>query len=1058
MMLTRLMCSLRRVWSGLLVASSLGVTSVWADLVPQTLPFAQDWSNPSLISANDDWSGVPGIVGYRGDGLVSATGTDPQTVLSLGTAVVDVNANVTGSPSTFNTGGVTEFVLPNPTVALTGSGTAGAPSIVIHLNTTGFQSVLVAYLLRDLDGSTDNAVQPVALQYRIGNTGNFINLPAGFVPDATTGPSLADAVFPVSVTLPSAADNQPEVQVRIITTNAPGNDEFVGIDDIAISGSPVSGMVNLPIVTLCPASFAVDANVGGLVSVSASDADSVVNGVSILGAVVSGIELVNINAATFDGATATAGLRIDASVPIGIYPVEVGFSNNELQTASCPVTVSVNTLTRIPQIQGVSDLSPLVGQNVTTRGVVTLVMNNGFFMQDAAGDGDIGTSDGIFVFTGAAPSSVVQPGNDLRVSGAVVEFAPTGSAPSYRPTTQLTSPSVTLLATGQGVAPTPVFLPESTEGDLERFEGMLVSIQTPLTVSQNFFQGRFGQLTLSADGRLLKPTNLYPANSAEALDLADSNARRRILLDDSSSLQNPNPTPYIGADNTLRAGDVLPNGVVGVIDYGLATNFTSGLSDYKIQPAEVVVIDRANPRPASPDAVGGNIRVGSFNVLNYFTTLDAAGSAGCFPRGTRSDCRGADSALEFTRQAQKIVPAILGLGADVVGLMEIENNGNVAVQDLVGRLNALAGSGTWASVAMPAQGTGSDAIRVAMIYKPARLALAGGSVSDVSPVHNRPPLAQTFTASNGERFSVVVNHFKSKGSCPSDAGSPEADQGDGQGCWNPTRVAQAEALLGFVNQLAATDPDVLVVGDLNAYGKEDPILRLAQGGLVDELARFDSQAYSFVFDGEAGYLDHALATASLSGQVTRAALWHINADEPSIIDYNTEFKQPVCATCGPDYYAANAYRSSDHDPVLVGLSLVRTISGTAGRDTLVGTPGDDRITGGPGADLMTGGAGADVFVYTSLRDAQDRITDFAPGQDRIDLNALLQSIGYAGQSPAADGVVRLADSPVGLTLLIDPDGFAGPAVPRPLTTLAGVTSSQFDPARDLVAPSLTPPR
>ena len=253
--------------------------------------------------------------------------------------------------------------------------------------------------------------------------------------------------------------------------------------------------------------------------------------------------------------------------------------------------------------------------------------------------------------------------------------------------------------------------------------------------------------------------------------------------------------------------------------------------------------------------------------------------------------------------------------------------------------------------------------------------------------------------------------------------------------------------------LAAFDPDVLIVGDLNAYGKEDPILELASQGFVDQIARFDPvSGYTYVFDGEAGYLDHALASASLSAQITGATAWRINADEPSIIDYNTEFRQPACATCGPDYYSATVYRSSDHDPVVVGLSLGTpglVINGTAGRDTLLGTAGSDRITGFAGADLLTGGAGADTFVYTSTRDAGDRITDFVPGTDRIDLSALLASIGHTGGNAVGDGVVRLVNTSAGLSLQIDTDGSAGPNAPRALLTLTGVGAAQIVPGRDL---------
>jgi len=167
----------------------------------------QDWSNTSLIVVNDDWSGIPSIDGFRGDELTGTTGTDPQTIVVAGTSPIDVNANQT-NPNTFTTGGVAEFDIANPVVALTGSGTADAPFLLIYLNTVGVTNINVSFNLLDVDGSVDNAVQAVALQYRVGTSGNFINIPAGYVADASTGPSLATEVTPVNVTLPAAAQNQ----------------------------------------------------------------------------------------------------------------------------------------------------------------------------------------------------------------------------------------------------------------------------------------------------------------------------------------------------------------------------------------------------------------------------------------------------------------------------------------------------------------------------------------------------------------------------------------------------------------------------------------------------------------------------------------------------------------------------------------------------------------------------------------------------------------------------------------------------------------------------------
>jgi uncharacterized repeat protein (TIGR01451 family) len=575
----------------------------------------------------------------------------------------------------------------------------------------------------------------------------------------------------------------------------------------------------------------------------------------------------------------------------------VAATNFVTPTFGAPVLTVIGDAVEIHHIQGSGEASLLDGEAVDdVQGIVTslyykdesALQVSGFFMQDPTPDTDLQTSDGIFVYTGSDPGLAV--GDEVFVSATVDE---------YYGLTELTSPSIVKGASGETIAPMTLDLPIPAGTTLEPYEGVLVTLPETLTVSQNYFLGRYGQLTLSAEGRMYNPTN-----GNDLGDTLDLDQRRMIVLDDGKSAQNPEPVPYLGLNGTVRAGDTT-SGVTGVIDYGL---ITSDASYYRLQPTKAVHFTRVNERSASPADVGGSLKVASFNVLNYFNGPD-------FPTS-----RGADTPQEFERQRTKIITAVLSLDADVVGLMEIENDGDgpdSAIQDLVNGLNDVAGEGTYEHIPDP-DFIGTDEIKVALIYKPGAVTPVGDSKSDDDAIFDRPPVGQIFQANdNGAVFSVVVNHFKSKGSCPVDPADPNADYG--QGCWNVKRVEQAQALLGFIEGLKSTtdDSDVLVIGDLNSYGEEDPILALTDGGLVNEVAARvpATERYSYVFDGLAGYLDHGLATASLDGQVTGVTFWHINADEPAVLDYDQDYNPA-------GLYQPDAYRASDHDPVLVGLDLV----------------------------------------------------------------------------------------------------------------------------------------
>ncbi|HEY7821006.1 MAG TPA: ExeM/NucH family extracellular endonuclease, partial [Vicinamibacteria bacterium] len=555
-------------------------------------------------------------------------------------------------------------------------------------------------------------------------------------------------------------------------------------------------------------------------------------------------------------------------------------------------------------IQGNGLESPLVGASQILEGIVVGDFQGqngvgGFFVQeeDLEADADPGTSEGIFVVDGFS-GTAVSVGDRVRVGGTVVEF--------FGLTELANVVAVEICAPGAGGATASTLtLPVTSVSDLERYEGMLVQFPQELFVTGNFTQGRFGEVDLSVGGRLFIPT-AWTAPGAPAAALQDLNNRSRILLDDGSNVQNPLPLPpYLGADGTLRAGDRTVI-LTGVLSFGFGR--------YRLQPTTPVAFERVNARPADPPRVGGTLKVASFNVLNYFTTLDDGGLH-CGPTGGL-ECRGADNAEEFSRQRTKIVDALSKIEADVFALIELENNAFEASMDLVQGLNDILGAGTYDFLDTGTIGT--DAIKVGFLYKPSSVTPVGltAILDDVFPfdLNTRPPIAQAFQENaNGRQVTLVVNHFKSKGS-PCD-GDP--DLLDGQGNCNQTRVSAAQRLLEWL----ATDPTgtgndrILVLGDLNAYAKEDPIAVLEGAGYVNLLDRFlGSEAYSFVFDGQSGYLDHALANATLAPFVTGTAEWHINADEPIALDYNTEFNQPLL-------YQANAFRSSDHDPVIVGLDL-----------------------------------------------------------------------------------------------------------------------------------------
>lgn len=661
---------------------------------------------------------------------------------------------------------------------------------------------------------------------------------------------------------------------------------------------------------------------------------------------------------------------------------EALFLDNVFVTSD-PATVVPPTpeFTLISEIQGAGDASAMVGASVNVSAIVTAISNSGFYLQeeDADSDGNALTSEGIFVYTGGGYA--VTLGDLVEVTGSVTE---------YFGLTEITSVSGVVVQSSGNTLPTATVIALSPDvaQDWESVEGMRLSVTTgttdALTVIENYNLARYGQISISA-GVQTQPTQIYDAQTeqAEIAALLEANANAALLLDDATSAQNPTAFPYIpggagdngngyldvgddfgDAGTTVRLGTEIAQPVEGVLTYSF--------EEWTLQVTDTLVFNDTNPRTATPADVGGTLQVASYNVLNFFTTIDE-GSNATGPNGDL-DPRGADTAEEFVRQSSKIVQGIIGTGAEVVALQEIENNGTTAIGTLVDLLNAEGTGVTYAFVDPTGIGgfVGEDAITTGIIYDAASVtllhaefhefaepsadataaignaltAIIGGTFDDYQ--RNRPSVAATFEDADGNTFTVVSSHFKSKGDSglaslatnaenwlTNNPGHAQAatvqgllddlradanfDQGDGQGFWNGVRLDAAMELADWIanGYNGGGTTNYLLLGDMNSYGEEDAVQYLDDdAGLVDLIDAFIGQdeAYSYVFDGMQGTLDQGLADAALAAHVTGVTEWHINADEPGLIGYDTSFNDPA-------FYNDGVYASSDHDPLIIGLQL-----------------------------------------------------------------------------------------------------------------------------------------
>ncbi|MDN5850666.1 MAG: ExeM/NucH family extracellular endonuclease [Nitrococcus sp.] len=554
----------------------------------------------------------------------------------------------------------------------------------------------------------------------------------------------------------------------------------------------------------------------------------------------------------------------DSILPIPLYLTILLLSLAGLAHAQCPSSPTAT----VQAIKGVGSKPLAPGLRVTVVGTVTAAFTGprelgGFYLQQAGLHNR--PPVGVFVYQ-AQPAARTYPAPGERV----LVRAHTGR---YRGHIQLERVErIMVCGVNRTLQAWTLHLPAKTS-HLRRLEDVLVRVPGELTVTSNYQLAHYGILALSVGGRLFQAQNGTAAVAGVPAG---------VVLDDGSYRARPRPIPYLNSNGTRRLGSE-------VID--LTGVLAKAFGHWRIQPSTAPRFRETNPRQALPRARAGSLRIASFNLENYFVSLDA---------------RGADSKAAFERQQRKLVAAITELDADVLALHEVENRRR-AVAALLRAINSATQSGAKYLAAVAGMDHGDGAIRTVLLYREERLVPRSVWINE-DPVFTRPPVAANFQrlGGKGPAFVVIAAHLKSKGGCPA-----HGDVDRGQGCWGKLRRRQAAALSQWLERLKAEvgHPRFLLVGDLNSYPGEAPIQALLSAGLRNLLADHVPSAdrYTYVYRGYAGYLDYALATAALADVVKQVAIWHINADEPRYLDYTNPRAEPT------------PYRSSDHDPVIVEL-------------------------------------------------------------------------------------------------------------------------------------------
>ena len=630
-------------------------------------------------------------------------------------------------------------------------------------------------------------------------------------------------------------------------------------------------------------------------------------------------------------------------------------------------TRAVSALVSIPDIQttGDGDDSQLINQTVETKGVVTAAYPKGenanlkglegFTIQTPGTGGTWDpartASDGLFVFMGKSSATMPSIGDCVVVKGKVAEYSGVKNATAATQSlTQLRPQTITAATDCDPVKPTELSgVP--TQDQMEALESMLVLPKDTWTITDNYKTNRYGTLSLTPGTEVLRTATDVVAPGAPAQAYEAENVAKTIDLDDASTTDLTNFQQNGHKERYAYLANGAPARVGYHVTFTKPVVLESRFGSFVFQPTQMTAgnpdrspVTITGERPAAP-SVSGDTKVATFNVLNYFSDLgeNEPGCKGYEDRDhkyvTDKNCklRGAWSSQAFANQQTKIVQAINTIDADVVALEEIENpvasgvstDRDGALKSLVNALNAAAGSEVWAYVPSPSTvPANEDVIRIAFIYKKAKIAPVGDSVIYDDPAYTglaRQPLAQEFkpiTDANheGKNFVVIANHFKSKGSAPKNLSGAEAaantDNGDGQGNSNGVRVKQARALATFAQRFNGTP--TLLVGDFNAYTKEDPLKVLTDAGWTHESGHGDS---SYVYGGRSGSMDHVFANSAAHPLITEVKSWAVNAQESIAFEYSRANYNAYLA-----FEADNPYRASDHNPEIIGLNLITPIA------------------------------------------------------------------------------------------------------------------------------------